>query len=168
MKTLWNKSTNWGTSSPLSSAAFRLFNAWGFPNTYDPGVPLPVQGVHILYPQRRRKVAQPVQGEFPWASGPPESIKVAVILREAKDLQFRSEHGLMQILRFAQNDRLSGELTADEIMLPGAGFHGWTVTDRSLGSEGYARFGIGVSFPPERGSDTIRMKATLMWGGGSS
>jgi len=33
-------------------------------------------------------------------------MKVAVILSEAKDLQFRSGE-LMQILRFAQNDRLS-------------------------------------------------------------
>ena len=38
-------------------------------------------------------------------------MKVAVILSEAKDLQFRSGE-LMQILRFAQNDRLS-RMTAD-------------------------------------------------------
>ena len=36
-------------------------------------------------------------------SGP---LKVGVILSAAKDLQFRSGE-LMQILRFAQNDRLS-------------------------------------------------------------
>ena len=41
--------------------------------------------------------------EWAWASGPPVEMKVAVILSEAKDLQFRGE--LMQILRFAQNDR---------------------------------------------------------------
>jgi len=35
-------------------------------------------------------------------------MKVTVILSEAKDLQFRSG-GQMQILRCAQNDRLSGE-----------------------------------------------------------
>jgi len=35
-------------------------------------------------------------------------MKIGVILSESKDLQFRSGE-LMQILRFAQNDRLSRE-----------------------------------------------------------
>ena len=47
-------------------------------------------------------------GELPWVFGSPDRMKVAVILSAAKDLQFRSG-GLMQILRCAQNDRLSGE-----------------------------------------------------------
>ena len=46
--------------------------------------------------------------EFPWAFGPPDRMKVAVILSEAKDQHFRPGEQI-QILRFAQNDRLSGE-----------------------------------------------------------
>jgi len=40
-----------------------------------------------------------------------EQPKVAVILSEAMDLQFRSEAKLMQILRFAQNDGVSREVS---------------------------------------------------------
>jgi hypothetical protein len=46
--------------------------------------------------------------EWAWVLDPPKEMKVAVILSEAKDLQFRSNE-LMQILRFAQNERLSTE-----------------------------------------------------------
>ena len=57
---------------------------------------------------------------------------------------------------------------AYEIELPDTGLPGWIMTNRSLGSEGYAQFGIRVPFPPERGSHTVRVKATLAWEGGQT
>jgi hypothetical protein len=54
---------------------------------------------------------------------------------------------------------------AYEIGLPDSGLPGWIMTTRSAEPEGYARFGIRVPFPPERGSHTLRVKATLVWDG---
>jgi hypothetical protein len=57
---------------------------------------------------------------------------------------------------------------AYEIGLPDSGLPGWIMTTRSAGPEGYARFGIRVPFPPERGSHMLRVKATLAWEGGQT
>jgi hypothetical protein len=55
-----------------------------------------------------------------------------------------------------------------EIELPDTGLPGWIMTSRSSGPEGYYQFGIRVPFPPERGSHTLRVKATLTWDGGQT
>ena len=57
---------------------------------------------------------------------------------------------------------------AYEIGLPDSGLPGWIMTKRSQGPEGYTQFGIRVPFPPERGSYTLRVKATLAWEGGQT
>ena len=65
-------------------------------------------------------------------------MKVAVILSEAKDLQFRSAEQL-QILRFAQNDRLSREFPwafgPPEAMKISAVVPAKAGTHRSLGTQ---------------------------------
>jgi hypothetical protein len=55
-----------------------------------------------------------------------------------------------------------------EIALPEAGLPGWMMTSRSMAPEGYAQFGVRVPFPPDRGSHTLRVKATLTWEGGKT
>jgi hypothetical protein len=65
-------------------------------------------------------------------------------------------------------DAIGPAKVAFEIVLPESGLPGWTMTTRSAGPEGYAQFGIRVPFPPERGSHTIRVKATLTWDGGQT
>jgi alpha-glucosidase (family GH31 glycosyl hydrolase) len=65
-------------------------------------------------------------------------------------------------------DAIGPAKVAYEIVLPDTGLPGWTMTTRSAGPEGYAQFGIRVPFPPERGSHTIRVKATLTWDGGQT
>jgi hypothetical protein len=60
-------------------------------------------------------------------------------------------------------DAIGPAKVAYEIGLPDSSLPGWIMTTRSPGSEGYAQFGIRVPFPPQRGSHTLPVKATLMW-----